>query len=348
MSDVPGAPMTTLKHALVTSLVLACLLVSSVGEAKEPQKLVHVSFGFTKAFYAEYNRWFAEKWQRETGNEVVVEQSHGPSGTQTEAVIQGKLAPDVLSLASPSDIDVIAKKTQLLAPEWRTSFPNASSPYSSAVVFLVRPGNPKQIRDWNDLALPDRELVTSDPKACGGGRWNYVAAFGLGAGFGGNSAKKQDYLAAFLKNVPTVYANQGEAGEAFLKSGAGDVLLTYESFALGVSQKPDAVVELVAPPKTVEIALPVAIARKNTEKNKTTEVARAYLNGLYHPDAQALLAKHYFRPRNKSVAAKNAGRFPAIQLVPAQQLFGESAERQHLTEGGTFDTLRTPAASSSK
>jgi sulfate/thiosulfate transport system substrate-binding protein len=208
------------------------------------------------------------------------------------------------------------------------------------VAFLVRHGNPKKIKDWADLALANRAVVTSDPKACGGGRWNYAAAWGLGTD-ASEPAKRRGYLSGFLRNVPTFYANQGEAGEAFLKGGNGDVLLTYESFALGITAKPDAGVELVVPPRTVEIELPVAVVRKITKLNKTTKLAEAYLRGLYDPEAQVLLAKHYFRPRLKGAAKKAGHTFPAVTLLPARALFDSDAEARHLSDGGTFDALRT-------
>jgi sulfate transport system substrate-binding protein len=305
-------------------------------QADEPQKLLHVSFGFTKAFYADYNAWFIAKWQRETGQTVVIEQSHAASGTQTEAVIAGKLSPDILSLASPDDIDAIAKKTGLVGADWQRAFPDRSSPYYSAVVFVVRRGNPKAIKDWADLALPDRTLVTSDPKACGGGRWSYAAAFGLG----GSTTPDQDkYLTSFVNNIPVLYANQGAAAEAFLKDGNGDVLLTYESFGLGLVQLPSPSIELVLPPRTVEIELPVAIARKNTDKNKTTKLAEAYVRGLYDPEVQALFAKHNFRPRVKAIAAKTAQSFPAVTLVQEKDIFPARDERTQLADGGNFDGL---------
>ena len=332
---------------MTRSFVLAMLsLFAAVSAHADPpvpqkQKLLHVSFGFTKAFYADYNAWFVEKWRKQTGQTVEIEQSHGPSGTQTEAVIAGKLQPDLLTLASPDDIDVISSKTGVVPKDWRDAFPHQSSPYYSAVVFLVRPGNPKAIKDWSDLAKSDRELVTSNPKACGGGRWNYAAAvgFGAGTGTGPNADAKEDYLAAFLKNTPVFYANQGAAGEAFLKQNKGDVLLTYESFALDLTSKPDAPVELVLPSRTVEIELPVAIARKFSDARKNTELARAYLQGLYDPEVQALLAKHHFRPRLQAVAAKTAGAFPKLTLVKADQFFGRDEQQAHLREGGILDHL---------
>ena len=322
------------------SLIIAslCLLAANgvyADPPAQPQKLLHVSFGFTKAFYADYNAWFSEKWRRETGQKIVIEQSHGPSGTQTEAVISGKLEPDIVTLASPEDLDAISSKTGLFAKDWRSAFPHNSSPYYSAVVFLVRPGNPKGIKDWPDLALKDRELVTSDPKAGGGGRWNYAAAFGVGA----EAGAKDDYLAAFLQNTPVFYANQGAAGEAFLKQNKGDVLLTYESFALDLTSQPNAPVELVLPSRTVEIELPVAVARKLTDARKTTKLAQAYLQGLYSPEAQALFAKHHFHPRSANVAAQTAKAFPKLELVKAEQIFGSKAQHLHLDQGGILDQL---------
>jgi len=325
-----------MKRSLIVASVLALAASSVHADPPQaaPQKLLHVSFGFTKAFYADYNAWFIEKWRKQTGQTVQIEQSHGPSGTQTEAVIAGKLQPDVVTLASPEDLDQIAARTGALDKDWRSAFPQKSSPYYSAVVFLVRPGNPKGIKDWPDLASADRELVTSDPKACGGGRWNYAAAFGLGAA----ENAKEDYLAAFVKNTPTFYPNQGAAGEAFLKQNKGDVLITYESFALDLTAKA-AAVELVVPARTVEIELPVAIARKYTEANKTTKLARAYLQALYDPEVQALFAKHHFRPRLPAAWAKAAGAFPKLELVKAERIFGARAAHAHLAEGGVLDSL---------
>ena len=316
-AQLEGDPQMKIRSTLW--LVALALGLSSRAQAAEV-KLLNVSFGFTKAFYAEYNRWFAEKWRRETGDSVVIDAVARPFWNADEAVLQGKLSPDIITLARPGDIDTIAKKTRLVSIDWRKAFPNGSSPYSSAVVFLVRPGNPKGIKDFADLARSDRSIVTSNPKSCGGGSWNYVAAFGFGASEGSSPRQKQDYLAAFLKNVPVVYANQGEAGEAFFKTGAGDVLLTYESFALTSTEKPDAQVELVVPKRTVEIELPVALARANTDQRGTTKVAEAYLKGLYEPQIQELFAKHHFRPRLKVVADQSAGRFPNVEIVRAEAI----------------------------
>jgi len=328
-----------MKRSLVLAVLslFAAVSVHADPPAPQKQKLLHVSFGFTRAFYADYNAWFVEKWRKQTGQTVEIEQSHGPSGTQTEAVIAGKLEPDLITLASPDDIDAISSKTGVVPKDWRAAFPNQSSPYYSAVVFLVRPGNPKAIKDWADLAKGDRELVTSNPKACGGGRWNYAAAVGFGAPSGASADAKEDYLEAFLKNTPVFYANQGAAGEAFLKQNKGDVLLTYESFALDLTSKPGATVEIVLPSRTVEIELPVAIARKFSDARKNTELARAYLQGLYDPEVQALFARHHFRPRLPAVAAKTASAFPKLTLVKAEQFFGPGEQKAHLSEGGLLD-----------
>lgn len=333
---------------VVFSLLLALLGCSTRQEASappkpaEPEKLLNVSFGFTKAFFADYNALFARNYKARTGRDVVIEQSHGPSGTQTEAVIQGKLVPDVLTLASPSDLDAIARSTKLLTSDWREAFDCQSSPYASAVVFAVRPGNPKGIHDFRDLAAPDRTLVTSNPQGCGGGRWNYAAAYGYGLSANdGDKNKANAFVGAFLKNVPVAYANQGEAGEAFLKQGKGDVLLTYESFVLSEQKKGNDKLELVVPPRTLEIELPVAVSEA-TKQRGTAELARAYLKGLYEPEAQELFAKHAFRPRLTEVAQRTKGQFPAIELVKSEAVLGSWAalEQEHFGTGGLFATLR--------
>lgn len=320
------------------------VLASASAVSAEPaeQRLLNVSFGFTKDFFVDYNAWFAAKWKAETGHTVVIEQSHAASGTQTQSVIAGRLQPDVVTLAGPGDFDAIAS-SGLLAKDWRSEFPLGGSPYYSAVAFAVHTGNPKNIRDWADLTTPGLVLVTSNPKGCGGGLWNYTAAYahGLHAN-GGDETKARAYVAAFYENVPVCYLNQGKSGEAFFKDKRGDVLITYESFLLGLKDRPQgAVAQAVYPARSVEIELPVAVLRTFTEKRGTTALAEAYLRGLYTPEAQELLAKHHFRPRVAEVAARVASRFPSIQLERGEAVFGSwaRASKEHFDDKGLFDEV---------
>lgn len=304
-------------------------------------KLVHVAVGFTEPFFLEYDKWFTKKWKRDTDQTVVIEHSYGPSGVQSIKVIEGKLHPDILTLSNPSEIDAIVK-TGLVASDWRNAFPYASSPFYSDVVFLVRRGNPKGIRDWKDLTQPDISLVFSNPKTCGGGRWVYTAALGAYSIKSSNNdeTKSKNYLSRFLKNIPTVYANQNESGDAFLKEGKGDVLITYENLALAAANEPDAQVELVVPSQTVAIDMPIAMVNKIAEQNKTTEVATAYLQGLYDPKVQELLAKYFIHPRLQEVAKRTTKSFPKVTLFKREDVFKtEDVENEHLKDGGIFDSL---------
>ena len=299
------------------------------------QKLVHFAIPFAK-FHDEYNKWFVNNWKCTKGQTVVIEQSYAASGDIMRGTVAGSLRPDIFSMSHPFEIDTIVEKTGIISSSWRNDFAYDSSPYRSAVVFLVRKGNPKNIKDWGDLIQPDLTILVSNPKTCGGGRWVYTGALGFAG-----SGKAEDYVGKFYKNVPVSYANQAVAGNAFLSQNIGDVLVTYESAALLEAKKANTMVELVSPSRTVAIDISVAIAIKNTDQNKTTDIAKAYVRGLYDPDVQKLMASNFIRPRVVSVMNDVIAQFPKQSIYVREEVFGlgDKIEKEHLLDGGIYDVL---------
>jgi sulfate transport system substrate-binding protein len=328
-------------------IVLTILLTSSlitVAGAKEI-KLLNVSYDPTRELYKEYNTAFAKYWKAKTGNEVAVSQSHGGSGKQAQSVING-LEADVVTLALAYDVDAIAKQARLLPADWQKRLPDNSTPYSSTIVFLVRKGNPKQIRDWDDAVKPGVTVVVPNPKTSGGARWAYLAAYAYALETNGHDeAKAKDFITRLYKNVPILDSGARGATITFAQRGIGDVLLAWENEAhLALKEFGADKFEIVTPSLSILAEPPVAVVDKVAKRHGTTEVAKAYLEYLYSDEGQEIAAKNFYRPRNPAIADKYAANFAQLKLVTVDQEFGGWAKAQatHFADGGVFDRIYQP------
>jgi sulfate/thiosulfate-binding protein len=328
-------------------LVGAMLLAMSAlaASAHGATTLLNVSYDPTREFYAEVGKVFAPKWKAESGDDAAFQTSHGGSGAQARAVIDG-LEADVVTLALAYDIDAIADKAKLLPANWQTRLPNNSAPYTSTIVFLVRKGNPKGIHDWADLVKPGVSVITPNPKTSGGARWNYLAAwaYGLKAG-NGDEAKAKAFVADLFKHVPVLDTGARGSTITFAQRHQGDVLIAWENEAFLASKElSKESLEIIVPSISILAEPTVAVVDSNVDKHGTRKLAEAYLNFLYTPEGQELAAKHYFRPRLDAVAAKYADRFPKLDLVTIDHDFGgwTAAQAKHFADGGTFDQIYKP------
>jgi sulfate/thiosulfate transport system substrate-binding protein len=322
-------------------LVLGICLASSLPAATV--KLLNVSYDPTREFYEEYNRAFAAHWKDRTGDSVIVNQSHGGSGKQARAVIEG-LEADVVTLALAYDIDAIAAQGGLIAPGWQRRLPDNSAPYTSTIVFLVRKGNPRNIHDWGDLARPGIAVITPSPKTSGGARWNYLAAWAWALQQpGGNQASAEDFVKRLYHNVPVLDSGARGATVTFVERGIGDVLLAWENEAyLAVKELGPNKFDIVAPSISILAEPPVSIVDGNVDEHGTRRVAEEYLKYLYSPQGQEIAARHFYRPRDAAVAARYADRFQSIpRLVTVDEAFGgwSNAQATHFADHGTFDRI---------
>jgi sulfate transport system substrate-binding protein len=302
--------------------------------------LLNVSYDPTREFYEEYNRLFAQHWKATTGQDVTINQSHGGSGKQARAVIDG-LEADVVTLALAYDIDAIADNG-LLSQQWQSKFPNNSTPFTSTIVFLVRKGNPRHIRDWDDLIKPGVKVITPNPKTSGGARWNYLAAWGYALRKSGNNeAGAREYMKKLFANVPVLDTGARGSTTTFVQRGIGDVLIAWETDALLSKQQAPGQFEIILPSATIVAETPVAVVDKVAQKHGTEKLARAYLEYLYSPEAQELAAKYFYRPQLKSVAKKYASIFPKINTFTVQQGCGgwRIAQAKHFADGAIFDQI---------
>ena len=293
--------------------------------------------------YQEINQSFAREWQQKTGDNVTIKQSHGGSGKQARAVIDG-LSADVVTLALAHDIDEIAQKSKLLPADWQKRLAYNSAPYYSTIVFLVRKGNPKQIKDWNDLVKSGVSVITPNPKTSGGARWNYLAAWAYAEQTLGSAQKAKDFVTQLYKNVPVLDSGARGATMTFVERGLGDVLLAWENEALLAQREfGKGKFDIIVPSRSILAEPTVALVDKVVEQKGTKRVAQAYLDYLYSPQGQAIVAKHYFRPRDEQLAKRYAQQFPKLNLTTIQQGFGgwEKAHQQHFSDGGTFDSIYT-------
>jgi sulfate transport system substrate-binding protein len=308
--------------------------------------LLNVSYDPTREFYQDFNKAFAAHWQQETGETVTIQQSHGGSGKQARAVIDG-LDADVVTLALAADIDAIADRSDKLPKDWQSRLPNSSSPYTSTIVFLVHKGNPKAINNWGDLAKPDVAVITPNPKTSGGARWNYLAAYGWALDeFRGDEAKAKGYLGELFRNVPVLDTGARGSTTTFAQRGLGDVLLAWENEAFLVINEFGAdKFEIVVPSESILAEPPVALVDGNVDAKGTRKVAEAYLEYLYSPSGQALAAKHYYRPvRPELVSAEDIARFPKVELFGIERFGGwKQAQATHFADGGVFDQIYKPA-----
>jgi sulfate transport system substrate-binding protein len=312
---------------------------------KAPVTLLNVSYDPTRELYVEFNSEFARHWKLEHEQEVTIEQSHGGAGAQARAVIDG-LKADVVTLALPYDIDQISELTGLMPADWQQRLPNNSCPYLSTIVFLVRKGNPKGIKDWDDLVKPGVEVITPNPKTSGGARYNYLAAWGYALRHNNNDeAKAREFVAALYKNVPVLDSGARGSTTTFVQRGIGDVLLAWENEALLAIKElgPDKV-ELVVPSLSILAEPPVTVLDKNADAHGAKEVATAYLEYLYSPVGQKLAVKHYYRPgKPELVDAAAIKQFPNLELFGMNEVFGswKEAQAKHFADGGVFDTIYT-------
>jgi sulfate transport system substrate-binding protein len=323
--------------------VLTAVLAAGLLHAAPPEvTLLNVSYDPTRELYQEFNVAFAREWLARTGQRVVVRQSHGGSGKQARAVIDG-LDADVVTLALAWDIDQIAVRAGLIAPDWQRRLPHNSAPYTSTVVFLVRAGNPKRIRDWGDLTHAGIQVVTPNPKTSGGARWNYLAAWGWALRrWDGDSARAEAFLAALFRNVPVLDTGARGATITFLERGVGDVLVTWENEALLATRRSrEAGVELVVPPLSIRCEPPVAVVDAVVDRRGTRALAEAYLSYLFSPEGQEIVARHFYRPHLEEVAARHRADFPAVEVLTVEQVAGNwaTAHALHFAEGGLFDRL---------
>lgn len=326
---------------LLTQIFLLALtgFTATVSLAKEV-KLLNVSYDPTRELYREYNAAFAKYWLGKTGDTVTVDQSHGGSGAQSRAVIDG-LQADVVTLALAGDIDPLAKIGKLLPENWQTRLADNSAPYTSTIVFLVRKGNPKNIKDWDDLVKKGVEVITPNPKTSGGARWNYLAAWGYAQKKYGSDAAAQDFVKKLFKNVPVLDSGARGSTTTFVQRQIGDVLLTWENEAyLAVNELGADKVQIVVPSISIVAEPSVALVDKNAEARGNQVVAQEYLKFLYSKEAQNIIAKHYYRPRDKEVAAAYASKFPSIELITIDHFGGwQKAQPEHFGDGGIFDKI---------
>ena len=357
---LPTSPLMRSSAMVAIGLVIACAFgcgAGGPGPCNPSIELLNVSYDPTREFYEEFNRDFAQHWQAQTGQTVAIRMSHGGSGKQARSVIDG-LEADVVTLALAYDIDMIAARGGLIAADWERRLPNNSAPYTSTIVFVVRKGNPKGIRDWGDLVRPGIEVITPNPKTSGGARWNYLAAWGYALkrelGDWGKlhdpshqaaqaQAKARHFVAQLFRQVPVLDSGARGATMTFVQRNLGDVLLTWENEALLALKEMGAdKLEIVVPSVSILAEPPVAVVDKVVDKRGTREVAEAYLRHLYSPAGQTLAAKHFYRPRNASSVPKELlDQFPKVDLFTVDEVFGgwEKAQAEHFDDGGVFDQI---------
>ena len=307
--------------------------------------LLNVSYDPTRELYRDFNAAFARHWKEKTGETITIRQSHGGSGKQARAVIDG-LEADVVTLALAYDIDALHERGRLIPKDWQKRLPHNSSPYTSTIVFLVRKRNPKGVKDWDDLVKPGVSVVTPNPKTSGGARWNYLAAWGYALKrFGNDQAKARDFVARLYKNVPVLDTGARGSLTTFTERGIGDVLVSWENEAfLAVKELGPDKFEIVVPSWSILAEPPVAVVDKVADRRGTRKLAQAYLEYLYTAEGQEIGGRHYYRPRLAGVAAKYADRFPKLNLFTVDEAFGgwQKAQTTHFADGGVFDQIYRP------
>ncbi len=315
------------------------------GGARPRVQLLNVSYDPTRELYREFNEAFARHWRETQNQTVTIEMSHGGAGKQARAVMDG-LKADVVTLALAYDIDVIAEKTGLMPLDWQNRLPNNSAPYTSTIVFLVRKGNPKSIRDWDDLVRPGIEVITPNPKTSGGARWNYLAAWAYAQRKYGSDEKARQFVTEVFRRVPVLDSGARGSTNTFVQRGIGDVLLAWENEAfLAVNELGPDKFDIVVPSISILAEPPVTVVDGNAKNHDAVEVARAYLEYLYSPVGQKIAAKHYYRPvRPEYADAEDLKRFPDLELININDAFGgwKKAQETHFNDGGTFDQIYQP------
>ena len=324
--------------------VLAAVLtaLSLIANAQSPVSLLNVSYDPTREFYADYNAAFIKHWKAKTGQDVTVRQSHGGSGKQARAVIEG-LDADVVTLALAGDIDALHKNGAWVAKDWQTRLPLASSPYTSTIVLVVRKGNPKGIKDWDDLVKPGVSVITPNPKTSGGARWNYLAAWEFAKRKYGGDDKAKQFMAKLFANVPVLDTGARGASITFAQRNQGDVFLSWENEAYLLEKEFGNKVDFVYPSLSILAQPPVAVIDKNVDRKGTRAVAQAYVQFLYSEEAQDIIGKNFYRPTSAKAQAKYAKQLPKVNLFTIEEAFGgwEKANNAHFVDGGSFDQIYT-------
>lgn len=334
----------SLRHSARHLALALALGATALAASAKDVTLLNVSYDPTRELYVDFNKAFAAYWKGKTGDTVTVKQSHGGSGKQARSVIDG-LEADVVTLALAYDIDELANKGKLIPADWQKRLKHNSAPYTSTIVFLVRKGNPKGIKDWDDLARPGVGVITPNPKTSGGARWNYLAAWGYALKkFGNDEKKAQAFVGQILANVPVLDAGARGSTTTFVERGIGDVLLAWENEALLALKElgPDKF-DIVAPSLSILAEPPVTVVDKVVDKKGTRAVAQAYLEYLYSPEGQDLAGQNYYRPIDPAAAARYAKQFPKVNLFTIDEVFGgwAKAQKAHFADGGTFDQVYT-------
>ena len=327
------------------SLLTLSFLALSVSFASAARDLLNVSYDPTREFYSEFTPAFARYWKAKTGEVVSIKQSHGGSGKQARAVIDG-LRADVVTLALAGDVHALYSNGGLIPENWASRLPDNSAPYTSTIVFLVRKGNPKGVKDWDDLIKKDLQVITPNPKTSGGARWNYLAAWAYAEkAFGKDEAKVLDFIGKLYKNVPVLDSGARGSTTTFIQREIGDVLLTWENEAfLALKEFGADKFQIVAPPQSILAEASVSVVDKNVDGKKTRDLAEAYLKYLYSEEGQDIIGKNFYRPRSAKALAKYGSQFPKLELVTIDGAFGgwTKAQRVHFTDGGTFDQIYKP------
>ena len=331
-----------LKPRLARSLLAALLSVGLAGQALADVTLLNVSYDPTRELYQDFNAAFAKYWKNRSNETVTIKQSHGGSGKQARSVIDG-LEADVVTLALAYDVDALHEKGKLIPADWQKRLPHNAAPYTSTIVFLVRKGNPKKIRDWNDLARPGVEVITPNPKTSGGARWNYLAAWGYALKQpGGTDATAKDFVKKIFGNVKVLDSGARGSTTTFVERGIGDVLIAWENEAyLALKELGPDKFELVTPSLSILAEPPVAVVDKVVDKRGTRKVATAYLEYLYSPEGQTIAGDNYYRPRDARIAARYAKQFAPVKLFTIDEVFGgwTNAQKAHFADGGIFDQI---------
>ena len=332
----------TRRRALAFGIVAGVLAVSAAAMAQTSVSLLNVSYDPTREFYQEFNAAFIKHWKAQAGQDVTIKQSHGGSGKQARGVIDG-LEADVVTLALAYDVDALNKNGGLIPADWQKRLPQNAAPYTSTIVFLVRKGNPKQVKDWTDLARPGVEVITPNPKTSGGARWNYLAAWGYAlAQPGGSEASARELVSRIYKNVKVLDSGARGSTTTFVERGIGDVFISWENEAfLALKELGPDKFEIVVPSLSILAEPPVTVVDKVVDKRGTRKVAEAYLQYLYSPEGQDIAGKHFYRPRDPTAAAKYAKQFVDVKLFTIDEVFGgwDKTQKAHFADGGTFDQI---------
>jgi len=329
------------RQKFIKAIAVAALLVASgVASAQSAISLLNVSYDPTRELYVEYNTAFAKYWKDKTGQDVSIKQSHGGSGKQARSVIDG-IDADVVTLGLAGDIDALYQHGGLVPKDWQKRLPHNSAPYTSTIVLVVRQGNPKGIKDWDDLVKPGIQVITPNPKTSGGARWNYLAAWEFAKRKYGSDAKAKDFVKALYKNVPVLDTGARGSSVTFAQRGQGDVFISWENEAYLLDKEFGNKVDIVYPSISILAQPPVSVVDKNVDRKGTRKVAEAYLQYLYSDEGQDIAGKNFYRPISEKAQAKYAKQLPKLPLFTIEQAFGgwEKADKDHFADGGSFDQI---------